>query len=105
MTIFFYNHRNLKIYQFFPLIYIKQIKKKIYDNNSKNYLKYKTFGGFGLETKDRIDKNHSILKKYKNYNEIEKRYEELLNIDFVKDIWTEHYYDRIDNLIDFYKYE
>lgn len=95
--------KNSKILDLTVLDNFQEIKKKIYDNNSKNYLKYKTFGGFGLETKDRIDKNYSILKKYKNYNEIEKRYKELLNINFVKDIWTEEYYDRIDNLIDFYK--
>ena len=95
--------KNSNILDLTDLNTFQEIKKKIYDNNSKNYLKYKTFGGFGLETKDRVEKNYSILKQYKNYNEIEKRYNELLNIDFVKNIWTEHYYDRIDNLILFYK--
>jgi uncharacterized protein YjaZ len=95
--------KNSNILDLTNLNTFQEIKKKIYDNYSKNYLKYKTFGGFGLETKDRIEKNYSILKQYKNYNEIENRYKELLNIDFVKNIWTEHYYDRIDNLILFYK--
>lgn len=95
--------KNSKILDLTDLNNFQEIKKKIYDNKSKEYLKYKTFGGFGLETKDRIEKNYSILKKYENYDEIEKRYDELLNIDFVKDIWSEHYYDRIDNLIEFYK--
>ncbi len=95
--------KNSKILDLTDLNNFQEIKKKIYDNNSKNYLKYKTFGGFGLETKDRIERNYSVLKKYKNYNEIEKRYEELLNIDFIEAIWTENYYERIDNLINFYK--
>lgn len=94
---------NSKILDLTDLINFQKIKKKIYDNNSENYLKYKIFGGLGLETKDKIEKNYSILKKYKNYNEIEKKYEELLNIDFVKDVWDDNYYDRIDNLVDFYK--
>lgn len=95
--------KNSNILDLTDLNTFQEIKKEIYDNSSKNYLKYKTFGGFGLETKDRIEKNYNILKQYRNYNEIEKRYNELLNIDFVKNIWAEHYYDRIDNLIDFYK--
>lgn len=101
--IIFLLDKNSNILDLTDLNTFQEIKKKIYDNYSKNYLKYKTFGGFGLETKDMIEKNYSILKQYKNYNEIENRYKELLNIDFVKNIWTEHYYDRIDNLILFYK--
>jgi len=95
--------KNSKILDLTDLNIFQEIKKKIYDNNSKDYLKYKTFGGFGLETKERIENNYNILKQYKNYNEIENRYKELLNIDFIKNIWSEYYYDRIDNLIDFYK--
>jgi len=95
--------KNSKILDLIDLKTFQEIKKKMYDNNSNNYLKYKTFGGFGLETKERIEKNYNILKQYKNYNEIENRYKELLNINFVKNIWSEYYYDRIDNIIDFYK--
>ena len=43
--------KNSKILDLTDLNIFQEIKKKIYDNNSKDYLKYKTFGGFGLETK------------------------------------------------------
>jgi len=95
--------KNSNILDLTDLNTFQEIKKKIYNNNSNNYLKYKTFGGFGLESKDRIERNYNILKRYKDYNVIENRYKELLNIDFVKNIWSEHYYDRIDDLVDFYK--
>jgi len=76
----------------------QEIKKKIYDNNSKNYLKYKTYGGFGFETKSSVDRDYKILSKYENYEEILKRYNELLNDVFIKTYWEEDMSDRFDNI-------
>lgn len=95
--------KNSKILDLTDLNNFQEIKKKIYDNYSEKYLKYKTFGGFGLETKDRIYKNYDILKKYKDFNSIVKRYNELLNDEVIQNIWSDNYYDRVDNLVDFYK--
>ena len=95
--------KNSKILDLTNLNNFQEIKKKIYDNYSEKYLKYKTFDGLGLETKDRIYKNYDILKKYKDFNSIVKRYNELLNDEVIQNIWSDNYYDRVDNLVDFYK--
>lgn len=95
--------KNSNILDLTDLNTFQEIKKKIYDNNSKDYLKYKTFGGFGFETKDRNEKDYNILKGHKNYDDIVKRYNKLLAIDFIKNIWAENFYDRIDDVMEFYK--
>jgi hypothetical protein len=81
----------------------REIKKGIYNNYSKKYLKYKTSGGFGLESKDGIEKKYNILKKFKNYNEIKCRYNGLLNSVVIKELWDEDYYDMVDNIHNFYR--
>lgn len=99
----FYIDGNSNILDLTVLNTFQEIKKKIYDNNSENYLKYKISTQFGLESTDRIQKNYNVLKQYNNYDSIVRSYKKLLSYDFVKNIWSNNHYERINDVSNFYK--
>lgn len=64
----------------------KKIKSKIYDNYSEKYLTYNV-GGF-YKSKDSIQYHYNFLKKFKNFQEIEDRYNNLLTLPEIQEIYS-----------------
>lgn len=58
----------------------KKIKSEIYNNHSKLYKKYYNKGYWADD--ERVEFNYNILKKYKNYKEIEDSYKEKRDSDY-----------------------
>jgi len=83
----------------------KIIKMKIYDNNSKLFIKYINTGGFGGYSKERAYNDYNVLKKFKNYYEIERKYLEIINSELFEKIFEfgfHGYYDDIHIIHDYY---
>jgi len=100
----FYLDSNSKILDLTSKKTFVEIKRMVYDKYSEKYLKYKVYGGFGLETKERIQKNYEVLKKYKDFDDIKNRYNQLINIDYINDIWFDDNHRKDINRISiFYK--
>jgi hypothetical protein len=83
----------------------KNIKMKIYDNNSKLFIKYINTGGFGGYSKERALRDYKILKKFNNYYELERKYTEIINSYLFEKMFEygfHGYYDDIHIIHDYY---
>jgi hypothetical protein len=83
----------------------KEIKMKIYDNNSKLFPIYMNTGGFGGYSKERMNRDYLTLKQFKNFNEIERKYNDIINselFDKIFDYGFQGYGDDIHKIRDYY---
>jgi len=96
---------NSKILDLTNINIFKNIKMKIYDNNSKLFIKYINTGGFGGYSKDRAIYDYNILKQFKNFHEIVLRYNNIKLSELFEKIFDygfNGYYDDISILHDYY---
>jgi hypothetical protein len=81
----------------------QSVKKKVYDNYSKLFKNYKTYGGFDGYSKERMLKEYTILSKYKDYETLHGRYLEIVGMDFMQDFFDGDFRGTSDNIDDLYE--